>query len=369
MKKGLIYTLYKGSRKYDDDRKNYRDITLLPVIGKLFDKVVLSRLKSWIKRENVEFPSTNQQAYQESLCSILASFEVQETICYNLERQSKTYLALIDSSSAFDLVWHNGLFVKLHNMGIKGKLWRLLVQNYHNMSSKVVFNGMTSSDIQIKRSVRQGSVLGPWLYMVFIHNLSVTLHSSPFGCKLGQVSCGGILQADDIAIMALTPFALQELIKICEVYSNTWRYKYNPVKSKVIVFGETQRSKQKAQHERKFTLYDKAIEEVIECSHVGVILNAYQNNSKQISNCVSNVRGGLMAILGSGVDGMSCLSAIKLYKSIVLPRGLYGAELWSELSKNEVSKVERAHRFCLKYIQHLPKRTKTVINGNSAMYG
>jgi hypothetical protein len=58
---------------------------------------------------------------------------------------------------------------------------------------------------------------------------------------------------------------------------------------------------------------------------------------------------------------MSCLSAIKLYKSIVLPRGLYGAELWSELSKIEVNKLERAHRFCLKYIQHLPKRTKTVI--------
>ena len=160
-KRGLIYTLYKGSKKYEDDRKNYRGITLLPVISKLFDKVVLNRVKGWIIRNNIDFPSNNQHAYQETLCSILASFDVQETIHFNSERHSKTYLALLDSSSAFDFVWHNGLFVKLYTMGIKGKLWRVLFQNYQNMSSNVVFNGMMSSDIQIKRSVRQGPGVSP----------------------------------------------------------------------------------------------------------------------------------------------------------------------------------------------------------------
>jgi hypothetical protein len=128
MKKGLIYTLYKGSKKYMDDRKNYRGITLLPVIGKLFDRIILKRLKSWFTRENINFPSSNQNAYQESLCSVLASFQVQETIHFNFERGSKTYLALLDSSSAFDLVWHSGLFVKMHAMGVKWKLWRMSFQ-------------------------------------------------------------------------------------------------------------------------------------------------------------------------------------------------------------------------------------------------
>ncbi len=49
MKRGLIFTLYKGSQKYEDDRKNYRDISLLPVIGKVFEKIVLNRIKTWAK--------------------------------------------------------------------------------------------------------------------------------------------------------------------------------------------------------------------------------------------------------------------------------------------------------------------------------
>jgi hypothetical protein len=229
------------------------------------------------------------------------------------------------------------------------------------MVSNVVYNGMISKDIQIRRSVRQGSVLGPWLYMLYIHDLAVTLQMSIFGCKLGQVRCGGILQADDIALMALTPDALQELLTICEAYSCKWRYRYNPLKSKVVVFNETQRRKEALMAERKFFLYGSVIEEVTECVHVGIKLNAFLNNSKQITASVSNLRGGLMAIVGAGAAELSCTTAIKLYKTIVLPRGLYGAELWSNLSANDINTIEKALRFCLKYIQKMPRRTNTVI--------
>ena len=78
MKRGLIITLYKGSRKYDDNHKNYRGISLLPVLAKLFDKVLLNRNNEWIHSESIEFPSTNQSAYQQNLCSLFDSFAVQE---------------------------------------------------------------------------------------------------------------------------------------------------------------------------------------------------------------------------------------------------------------------------------------------------
>ena len=62
MKRGLIYTLYKGSRKYDDDRKNYRGISLLPVVTKLFEKLILNRMKAWLSQNDITFPSSNQNA-------------------------------------------------------------------------------------------------------------------------------------------------------------------------------------------------------------------------------------------------------------------------------------------------------------------
>jgi hypothetical protein len=363
MKKGLIYTLYKGSRKYEDDRKNYRGISLLPVIDKLFERVILSRFKNWIETNKIHFPSPNQHAYQESLCSVLASFEVQETINYNCERRSKTYVGLLDSSSAFDTVWHGGLFVKLHQMGIRGKLWRLLFESYRGMQSQVVFNGMVSEVINIRQSVRQGSVLGPWLYMMYIHDLAVTLQSSQYGCKVGQVSCGGVLQADDIVIMALTPLALQNLLLICEDYSRNWRYKYNPIKSKILVFGEGPRTKHRLHGERTFLLYGKEVEQVSESVHVGITLNAHGNNTTRTANAVSKMRRSFMSIKCSGTNstGMSCLTAIKLYRTVVLPRCLYGAELWLNLTDDHLKQIEIAHHFCLKIIQAMPKRTKTCI--------
>jgi hypothetical protein len=59
--------------------------------------------------------------------------------------------------------------------------------------------------------------------------------------------------------------------------------------------------------------------------------------------------------------GLSCVTVIKLYKTIVLPRSLYGAELWSKLTQENITKLERAQHFCLKVVQTLPNRTKGVI--------
>ena len=123
----------------------------------------------WLSINDISFPSVNQNAYQETLCSLLTSFELQECVSYNLERGSNVLVCFLDSSSAFDTVWHYGLFFKLYELGVVGKAWRLLFSSYQGMVSNVVLNGKLSADIPIKKSVRQGSIFGPWLYMLFIH--------------------------------------------------------------------------------------------------------------------------------------------------------------------------------------------------------
>ena len=180
---------------------------------------------------------------------------------------------------------------------------------------------------------------------------------------MGQVPCGGILQADDIAIMALTPVGLQNVLLLCENYSQKWRYKYHPAKSKVLIFGEGNRAKACNKKVRKFILYGNEVEQVSEGTHVGIILNTSGDNTQRTANAVSKMRGSLMSIVGSGINpaGMSCLTAVKLYNSIVLPRGLHSAELWFKISNVNLKQLETVHHFCLKLIQNLPKRTKSVV--------
>ena len=58
-------------------------------------------------------------------------------------------------------------------------------------------------------------------------------------------------------------------------------------------------------------------------------------------------------------DGFTPLTAKHIYKSIVLPKALYGCEVWSQLSPTQLSTLERAHRFCVKFMQSLPRNTDT----------
>lgn len=361
MKRGLIVTLYKGSRKYEDDRKNYRGISLLPVLNKLFEKLILKRLKFWIDLKKINFPSLNQNAYQTGLCSLLASFELQECINYNLERQSDIYICLLDSSSAFDTVWHTGLFYKLYMLGVKGKTWRMLLNSYQGMVSNVVQDGKVSDVIPIRQSVRQGSILGPWYYLLYIHELAVNLITSDYVARVGQVKSGAVLQADDLALAALTANGLQVLVSSCETYSRKWRFTYNPIKSKMMIFKST-RLKQK-NSSPTVKLYGQVLETVDSYTHVGVTLNAHKNMCHGPAEAANKARGCLMSILGSNINlrDLGCISAMKLYHSIVLPRSLYGAELWHRTLSCEIQDLNVAHRFCLKKIQSLPKRAKSVI--------
>ncbi len=73
MKRGVVCTLFKGSPKYDDNRKNYRESSLLPVITELMERLPLNGFKGWLLQYDVNFPSVNQNAYHESLCSLLVS--------------------------------------------------------------------------------------------------------------------------------------------------------------------------------------------------------------------------------------------------------------------------------------------------------
>ena len=83
---------------------NYRGITLLPVIYKLLESVILGRIKRFIKFNSIQFPDPLQCAYPKRLSSLHASFIFQEVINYNVERGSKVYVCLLDTSKAFDVV-------------------------------------------------------------------------------------------------------------------------------------------------------------------------------------------------------------------------------------------------------------------------
>ena len=133
----------------------------------------------------------------------MTSFTLQETVNYFTERGTKVYCCLLDVSSAFDTVWIDGLFSKLFNIGINGKIWRLLYNAYLNMKSCVLYDGLLSDWFHLKQSVRQGGILSAWLYILFINDLICELEQSGLGCYIGDKFYGMKFQIHSLLNMNL----------------------------------------------------------------------------------------------------------------------------------------------------------------------
>ena len=134
----------------------------------------------------------------------------------------KAYVALLNVKKAFDTVWHQGLFIKLHHKGIPTRIWHILNNWYTSSSCSVLQCGNHSRSFPTLQGVCQGAILSPLLYCIFVDDLLNTLQLSGLGARIGKVFCGTPMYADDLALVASSPEELQAMalpakfLQICD---------------------------------------------------------------------------------------------------------------------------------------------------------
>ena len=110
--------IFKGHGKSRASAENYRLVTLLPVLYKIYEKLIQNRMTLYLETNKIVFPNRQQQGFQPMLSCVSTAFVVQEVIQYNIDNGSCTYAAFLDTKRAFDTVWHCALFV---NMNLESK--------------------------------------------------------------------------------------------------------------------------------------------------------------------------------------------------------------------------------------------------------
>ena len=211
------------------DCNNYRGVSLLSVIGKVFAKVILIRLQKLAERVYPE-SQCGFRAGRSTIDMVFILHQLQENC---REQQMPLYIAFIDLTKAFDLVRRNGVFQILSKIVCPPKLQSMIESFHTNMKGTVQFNGSTSRPFVIRSGVKQRYVLAPTLFGIFFALLfrhtfgtaseGICLRTRSDGrlfnlgrlrakTKVCEALIRDMLFADDAAVMIYTQQELQALM-------------------------------------------------------------------------------------------------------------------------------------------------------------
>ena len=154
----------------------------------------------------------NQLGFKKGHSTDHCIFALKKFIQYYKSNNSPVYSCFLDASKAFDRVNHWTPFRKLLNRGVPVVLIRILLNWYRTQTFCINWGSTTSDFFNVSNSVRQGGILSPYLFIVYIDELSNMLNSAGIGSHIHNYCTNHVFYADDICVIAPSPSGLQGLL-------------------------------------------------------------------------------------------------------------------------------------------------------------
>ena len=326
----LIVPIIKDKRGDITDKDNYRPIALTCIVSKIFEFLLLEECEEYLYTTDHQFGFKSHHFTDQFV------FVLQQIIEYYNSLSSPVYVCYLDASKAFDRISHWCLFNKLLSRQIPKCIIKLLVYWYTNQQFAIRWGSVVSKFFMVSNGVRQGGILSPALFNVYMDDLSTKMLSSKIGCNLNGVLFNHFLYADDSVICAPSPSALQKLIDLCESFAANNCIVYNVKKTKIMCFKP--KSLQKL-HVPVFSLSYKNIRLVNKEKYLGLELSDDLKDDQDLMRqlrCIYSYGNMITKKFKCCSDDIK----IKLFKTYCC--NFYGSHLWCNYKASTYNKIKVA---------------------------
>ncbi|WP_373424456.1 RNA-directed DNA polymerase [Pantoea sp. Taur] len=340
MWKHSIIILFLKPGKPVNNVSSYRPISLLPILSKIFEKILLKRILLILESHNIP---PHQFGFRSRHSTVQQGLRVVDHISHALESKQYCTGAFLDVAQAFDRVWHEGLLCKLKIL-LPQSLYLVLRSYLSNRSFRVRCGTEFSSCYPIEAGVPQGSVLGPVLYILYTSDIP----TNPYTFLATF--------ADDTAILSSHPdpqtasLNLQCHLSQIEDWCNEWRIKINELKCKQVTFTLRRRSCPPI----LFNDIPLPISDTVR--YLGFLLDKRLtwNPHTRLKRQELNRRYSQLYRLLNRNSHLSLDNKLLIYKTILKPIWTYGLELWGTAKHTNIKRIQSFQSKVLRTIVNAP---------------
>jgi hypothetical protein len=334
--------------------KNYRPISILSVLSKVYETVLKNRLEEHLFHNKLIHE--NQFGFMKKSNTTAASINFLRTVYDKLNKRNKNKQRVaaifLDLQKAFDTVSHKLLLDKLLGMGVRGNFFEIVKSFLSNRKQYVVVDGQKSEALAIDFGIGQGTILGPLIFTIFINDLmSLELHStSQFFADDGAF----ILSAPTHQI--LHQLMIQDMESI-----NHWlienKLSLNVNKTKFMLFFQSANLFDPVFDEIKFS--NGIINRVDNFEYLGLVVDTELSFESHVSKVIKKIKP-YVSILGrlKYYLPVSCLKMI--YFAYIHSRIRYLLPAYGSCSRTHLEALELLHKKSLKHVFKLPYDHPTV---------
>lgn len=323
---------------------NHRPISLLSVLGKIYEKIIYARLKPYLS-----FLPKEQYGFRENLSTVKQLLRITEFISNAFYKNQTCAMLMIDVAKAFDRVWHKGIIVKLNHFKIPIDLIQILDSYLANRTFSVKLPNAISTSRPIEAGVPQGSILGPVLYIIYTSDFP----------NISGPNLLTALYADDTAIISSSLNTnkavenLQQEIHKIENWCKMWRVSINADKSNVLLI---KKSRRKAKTDKTLSIFNTNVPIVTKAKYLGVTINFNLTWNNHIDNVIGKAWGAYSSLKSMiGPTANTPLHIKKLiYTQCIRPVVTYASPAWNAIPEKHRKRLDVFQNKILRQLTNAP---------------